>query len=145
MIVIMRQLTLRRYFAIMIKKVITSVLLIAFAIHTFSRVMIVFDFYANQQAIAATLCENKDKPVMKCNGKCQLSKRLMSQEKKDQQNPERKAENKQEDISSRSFYSSLSAIGSSNTVLWQKSRDYGKPVHRSFSVFHPPISPVHFA
>ena len=129
----------------MIKKITTLVLLIAFAIHTFSRVVIVYDFYANQQAIAATLCENKDKPVLKCEGKCLLSKKLKSLETKEQQNPERKAENKPEDISSRSFYSSLFVLSGSDTRHGQKSRDCGKPIHRSFAVFHPPITSVHFA
>jgi hypothetical protein len=129
----------------MIKKIITLLLLVAFATHTFSRVMIVVGFYANQEQIAATLCENKDKPVLKCAGKCQLSKKLKSEQKADQQNPERKMENKPEDLSSRSFYSSLSIAmnaGASNT---QTPADSGKPVHRSFAIFHPPITPVHFA
>jgi hypothetical protein len=129
----------------MFKKIITLVLLIAFAIHTLNRVVIVFGFYANQQTIAATLCENKDKPAMKCNGKCQLSKKLQSLEKKDQQNPGQKVENKPQDLSSRSFYSTLSYCDFPATHQWLKSRDYGKPVHRSFAVFRPPISSVHFA
>lgn len=129
----------------MFKKITTLVLLVAFATYTFSRVVVVFGFYANQQEIAAKLCENKDKPALKCNGKCQLSKKLQSLEKKEQQNPERKVENTPQDISSRSFYSTLSIISLHKTHHWLKSRDYGKPVHRSFAVFRPPISPVHFA
>lgn len=31
---------------------------------------------ANQAYITATLCENKDKPEMNCNGKCYLNKQL---------------------------------------------------------------------
>lgn len=129
----------------MIKKIITLVLLLAFATHTFSRVVIVVGFYSNQQEIAATLCENKDKPVMKCEGKCQLTKKLKSEQKADEQNPERKIENRQQDLSSRSFYSSLSIPLVSNASQRQNLADKGKPVHRSFAIFHPPITPVHFA
>lgn len=129
----------------MIKKITTLVLLVAFAIHTFSRVVIVFGFYANQKVIAATLCENRNKPALKCEGKCHLTKQLKAEEKKDEQNPERKVENKPQDISSRSFYSTIASTNFTDTRNWQKSRDCGKPTHRSFVVFRPPISPVHFA
>lgn len=128
----------------MIKKIVTLVLLVAFAIHSFSRVVIVFGFYANQKTIAATLCENKDKPILKCEGKCQLSKKLLAQEKKDQQNPERKVENKPEDLSSRSFYSVLSGSVFAEVARVYEKEPFGKPIHRSFTVFHPPIAAVHF-
>jgi hypothetical protein len=129
----------------MFKKITTLVILVVFAIHTLSRVVVVFDFYANQQEIAAKLCENKNKPALKCNGKCQLSKKLQSLEKSEQQSPERKVENKPQDLSSRTFYSTIPYTDFSDTHKRLKSRNYGKPVHRSFTVFRPPISPVHFA
>ena len=128
----------------MIKKVVALVLLVAFAIHTFNRVVIVFEFYANQKTIAATLCENKDKPILKCEGKCLLAKKLQAQEKKDQQNPEHKAENKPEVLSSRSFYSVLSGSIMAEVARVYEKEPFGKPVHRSFTVFHPPIAAVHF-
>jgi hypothetical protein len=34
------------------------------------------NFYLNQKSLAKTFCENKDKPEMKCNGKCYLAKKL---------------------------------------------------------------------
>ncbi len=34
------------------------------------------NFYLNQKTLAKTFCENKDKPEMKCNGKCYLAKKL---------------------------------------------------------------------
>jgi hypothetical protein len=119
-------------------------MLIAFAVQTFSRVVIVFGFYANQKNIAATLCENKDKPILKCEGKCQLSKKLLAQEKKDQQSPDRKVENKPEDLSSRSFYSVLSGSITTEVARVYEKEPCGKPIHRSFTVFHPPIAAVHF-
>ena len=128
----------------MIKKVAALVLLVAFAIHTFNRVVIVFEFYANQKTIAATLCENKDKPILKCEGKCLLAKKLQAQEKKDQQNPEHKLDNKPEVLSSRSFYSILSGSITAEVARVYEKEPFGKPVHRSFTVFHPPIAAVHF-
>ena len=39
-------------------------------------VMPVIDYYINYDYIVAELCENKDKPVLQCNGKCHLTKEL---------------------------------------------------------------------
>ena len=47
---------------------------------TFSKAIVMADFYINQSDITRELCENKDKPKLKCNGHCQLKKEL---EKKD--------------------------------------------------------------
>ena len=44
-------------------------------------------FKWNQTEIAETLCENKDKPALNCNGKCVLSKKLAAAEKEEQQLP----------------------------------------------------------
>ena len=153
----MWQLPLRRYFWIhicrnrqrsfltMFKKIITFILLIAFAIHSFNSAVIVFGFYANQSRIAATLCENRDRPVLKCNGTCQLAKKLKQQEKKEQQFPGQKGENKQEDLSSRSWYTSLVPVMVTGHAPFYGKGPEGKPVHRSFAVFHPPIAAVHFS
>ena len=40
-------------------------------------------FYFQQSTISKTLCENRDKPKMHCNGKCYLAKQLKKEEKKD--------------------------------------------------------------
>ena len=34
------------------------------------------NFFINQQEITRLECQNKDKPLMKCNGKCYLAKQL---------------------------------------------------------------------
>ena len=45
-------------------------------IQTFQMGSVEADFFIHQSEIAATLCENKDKPEMHCNGHCQLKKEL---------------------------------------------------------------------
>jgi hypothetical protein len=62
----------------------TIFLTFAIFIQTFSTFIIQADFYINQSYIAKNLCVNKDKPMMHCNGKCYLSKKLKQQEKQDQ-------------------------------------------------------------
>ena len=75
---------------------------------TFYRAIIVFD-YKTHTEFYAKKCENKAKPKLKCNGKCQMMKKLKQEDKKDRENPDRKAENKNEIsvLSSRSFIASI--------------------------------------
>ncbi len=47
----------------------------------------VVDYIVNYDYIVNTLCENKDKPEMQCNGKCHLSKELAKEAGDDNKNP----------------------------------------------------------
>ena len=75
---------------------------------------------------------------MHCNGKCQMMKKLQEEEKKDQQNSERRAENKNEIISSKSFYATITpasfTIRASHYVIVDELNTASSP--RSY--FHPP-------
>ncbi|XOV67626.1 MAG: hypothetical protein ACFHU9_00370 [Fluviicola sp.] len=51
------------------------------------KVFLVLDWKINQDRITEKYCENKDKPMMNCNGKCYLSKQLEKMEQ--QENKER--------------------------------------------------------
>lgn len=79
----------------MLKQVTASILLLAFMAGSFCRAVIVMDYYANTSVYAKN-CENKARPKMHCNGKCQMMKKLQQQEKQDQGNPERKFDTKYE-------------------------------------------------
>lgn len=104
---------------------------------TFNRSFVVYDYLTNTGSYAKN-CINKAKPKMHCNGKCQMIKKLQQEEKKDQQDPDRKGENKLNVLSSKSFFT---------TVPFYKThfvkREYPifqspKETKRSFEVFHPP-------
>ena len=69
---------------------------------SFDRVLIVADYFARSSAYAQR-CENKKKPQMRCQGKCQMMKKLEQQEKNNQSSPERKMENKQEVLDCRTI------------------------------------------
>lgn len=45
------------------------------------------EYVINYEYIATVLCENREVPEMKCNGKCYLSKMLAEQQAQDQENP----------------------------------------------------------
>lgn len=123
----------------MIRQCITVFLMLIWCTQMFSRYVVMAEFYINQSFIAANLCENRDKPQLNCNGKCQLSKRLKAEQRKDAENPERKAENKSE-----IFYPSSEAVGGLTAACQLVARNYqfpiciGLPVDQPGAVFRPP-------
>lgn len=47
---------------------------------TFNKAIVLLDYQVNQNFIASTLCENKNKPQCCCHGKCFLKKQLQKDE-----------------------------------------------------------------
>ena len=122
-----------------IKQIIASIFLLAFAMQVFNKSFVVYDYYANTQAYAKN-CENKAKPKMHCNGKCQMMKKLQQEEKKDQQNQERKGENKiQITLSSKSFFANITSIFKPQSKLSYPFFDDSKEIKVSQPIFRPPI------
>ncbi len=120
----------------MFKYSITLLLLVAFLAQTFRQVAIVGGYYADNQTYAQN-CINKARPKLHCNGKCQLMKKLKQEEKKDQQNPERKNNCRENVLSSKSFFAAVSNIGLSILKAYSH-RNSGIPVDRAEAFFHPP-------
>ncbi|MFY8004320.1 MAG: hypothetical protein ACOVNR_05730, partial [Chitinophagaceae bacterium] len=90
------------------KYITAFIILAAFLAQTFSKNFVMADYFTNTAKYAKN-CENKAKPKMHCNGKCQMMKKLQQEEKKDQENPERKSENKSEiALSIKSFFATTS-------------------------------------
>jgi hypothetical protein len=119
------------------KQIAAILLLLAFAIQTFSGGFVVLNYYTNTAAFAKN-CINKARPKMHCNGKCQMMKKLKEEEKKDQQLPERKVENKIEVLSSKSFfYSSATAFSVIASKATTVEKDYPL-TDISYSFFRPP-------
>lgn len=52
-------------------------------VQTFSKAFVMADFYLHQAKIEQELCENKDKPELKCKGSCALKKELEKENKKE--------------------------------------------------------------
>ena len=95
------------------------------------------DYYFNTSAYAKK-CVNKAKPVLKCNGKCQMAKKILEQQKKDEQAPERNLENKFECLWFKSSFASLSYY---NTISSPSYNSYSINPGTSTdpdAIFHPP-------
>jgi hypothetical protein len=121
----------------MFKQVAAIVLLLAFVTQTFSGGFVLVNYYTNTTAFAKN-CENKTKPKMHCNGKCQAMKKMQQEEKQDQQNPEKRSLNKIEVLSSGSFFNSSATVPlflSSRATTVEKKYPL---THISYSFFHPP-------
>jgi len=122
----------------MLKQLTAALLILAFAASTFCRTVIVLSYFANTTAYAKA-CINKTRLAMHCNGKCQLMKKLDQEEKNDQDNLERKAENKNE----------IPPVNDFCTLLFQPTAatrhavDISaaeKPVDRHYSLLRPPAA-----
>jgi hypothetical protein len=141
-ILIISVLFLHTYFcsatSIMLKQVTTSILLLAFMASSFCRAVIVMDYYTNTPVYAKN-CENKARPKMHCNGKCQMMKKLQQQDKQDQGNSERKAANKNEVVSSKSFFTTT-FIFQSPPARYYAIPVVQHPVDRVYDFFHPPCA-----
>jgi len=112
---------------------------VVFFIDTCSSLFFVAGYYINPATYAEN-CVNKDKPQMHCNGKCQLQKKINTENTNDKQNPERKNNNLDEVLSSKTFFASLEiAI---NPIDGNKYfiTNTGIPTDRYFRFFRPPKS-----
>lgn len=63
------------------KNLLLASALIAVLAQTFSSLGILAGFQINRNFIAASLCVNRTKPELHCNGKCYLNKELLKNEK----------------------------------------------------------------
>lgn len=66
-----------------INSIVAFLVIAVFLLQVFNRFSIVVNYALNKEYITKTFCENKAKPIMKCNGKCHLKKQLEKQEKKE--------------------------------------------------------------
>jgi hypothetical protein len=122
----------------MLRYITASILLIAFAVQTFQKPAMMLGYYLNKAAYTRE-CVNKARPMLHCNGKCALAKKIREQQKKEQESPEKKTESKTEVIASRSSFTSLPLAQMQSVIdhhsLFIATELPGLPA----SIFHPPL------
>lgn len=74
----------------MLRKTLSYILILLILSSGFTRFYFYVGYELNKNYIATVLCENINKPELKCNGKCYLSKKIKQAEKEDQK-PEQTA------------------------------------------------------
>ena len=65
------------------KFVVSTFLVFAMLIVSFSKSMVCISFTLNRDYISKNLCENRHKPKLHCNGKCHFIKSLKKENKKE--------------------------------------------------------------
>lgn len=121
-----------------LQRTIAFLLLLAFFTSTFSRLFVVADYYVNTDRYYKN-CVNKSKPQLKCNGKCQMSKKIQAEEQKDQKNPGVKLDLKSELVTQSGFAFTLPPVQVSSSLTFPSYRK--GPLAAGFNdrIFHPPI------
>lgn len=66
------------------RKIVALFVLVLILLQSFSKMGVYLSFKINQIYIANTLCINKAKPQLHCNGKCYLAKKLRQAEQQEQ-------------------------------------------------------------
>lgn len=96
-------------------------------------------FKMNQDYIATTLCENKDRPQMHCNGRCVLMKKL-----KQAEDNEQKQRTQNQEKATVLFFCKLSRLHVATCLRDQQNRDFNpfylnfKPSSFQNDIFKPP-------
>jgi len=120
----------------MLNRVTSIVLLVALLSANFSRLFVYAGFELNKKYIATQLCENRDKPLLHCDGKCYFMKKVKQAQEKDKSN-ERET---QKSLFQEVFVKSSSSIKFFSQVVSTVFTPYQVLKATPFSgvVFHPP-------
>lgn len=119
------------------KYTIVILLFTALLAQTFSRSLAMADYLVNLDAYKKS-CVNKNKPMMHCNGKCQLLKKLKKQEGGNGTSaPVPKFNETEVVLSSKSFFPSLNVIPNENITYFFPYNDDCSSNYIG-SIFHPP-------
>lgn len=119
------------------KYTITILLLTALLAQTFSRSLAMADYLVNLEAYKKA-CVNKSKPMMHCNGKCQMLKKMKKQEGNNGTSaPVPKFNETELVLSSKSFFPSLYFNSINNITSFYT---YNEDFSSSYigTIFHPP-------
>ena len=137
MIFIMNYPPLAAIFAPDLKYVTFILVFLGLLVQSFNKLFIVLDFRLNRNYIAQNLCVNRNKPQMHCNGKCHMMKVMKQEQKKDQDNPERKAENKFELICAEYYQTRFNQGITITAINYPRLKE---TIYSGFSTasFHPP-------
>lgn len=66
------------------RQAVAILLLCSLSVHCAGRLGIVANWWLNRDYVAQVLCINRDKPKLRCNGKCHLAKQLKAADEAEQ-------------------------------------------------------------
>jgi hypothetical protein len=118
-----------------------TIFILLLLIQVFSKWLAVIDYAVNKEYIAKNLCENRNKPTLHCNGKCQLMKKMALQD--DQSNKTTSgssvAKTPFSEVLFNAAFALTSPVTSASGLLYN--HFYLVAILSSFhsSIFHPPL------
>ncbi|RYZ48882.1 MAG: hypothetical protein EOO14_21505 [Chitinophagaceae bacterium] len=120
------------------KFIAVPILILLLATQAFSKWVMLLEFSWNQEMIAKNLCENRQKPKMKCGGKCQLMK-AMAQQEENTSSPSKPIKlNFQELQFASASDEQLPVCFTAQVSIKASPYLFRKYIEPSFPVFHPP-------
>jgi hypothetical protein len=125
------------YLCGVLKYTLVILLFTALIAQTFSRSLAMADYMVNLEAYKKS-CINKAKPKLNCNGKCQMLKKMKTQQGETETNaPAPKFNQIEVVLSSKSFFPSLNIISTHDiTTFYTYNDDFSS--NYLGSIFHPP-------
>lgn len=111
-------------------------LLISFSWQCAARSVIYLNFKYNQKELAATVCENKDKPKSCCEAKCYLEKEIKKEDKRQSDSSPIKDKTEKSELRTGLLTFIFNPAIIQNQMILSKSGTLPDDV--SSSVFHPP-------
>ena len=120
----------------MLNRFVAITLLVALLSANFSRFFVYAGFELNRKYIATTLCENKDKPWLHCNGQCYFMKKLKAADEKEKSTEH----NTQKNLFQEVYVSNSATFLFHSDLLRTIDSPYHPPVGIAFSgsIFRPP-------
>lgn len=125
------------------KFIVVPILMLLMLTQTFSKWIVWVDYEVNKEYIAKVLCENKKRPMLHCNGKCQLAKKLAAEEEDAKKSASNSAAAKMQ------FSETLfdDCFNNANARLDQNDKNNYHPYYLLVatskyvpSIFHPPLA-----
>jgi len=120
-----------------LKYTLVILLFTALIAQSFSRSLVLADYMVNLDTYKKN-CENKSKPMLHCNGKCQMLKKMKKQEGDTGSNATAPKFNEVELVlSSKSFFPIVNIVSINNTIIFHVYNSAIPPVFLG-SIFQPP-------
>lgn len=120
-----------------LKFILVILLFSSLIAHTFSRSLVLADYLVNLESYK-NACVNKAQPMMHCNGKCQMLKKIKKQEGESNTNVPAPKFNQQELILfSKSFYPTIEMFRTHVSKFFYAYKSSFNSNYISF-IFHPP-------
>jgi hypothetical protein len=125
----------------MVRQFLTYTLIASLLLQLFSREAIVMSFELNREFIAKTLCENRDRPQLNCDGQCYLAKKLKAQHDREDRETTERIQNMPvltlfcADLFSFAFADAPGDATSSLPTSYYQQSPYAAPLH---GIFQPP-------